>query len=598
MANTTINVASLDFDEIKQNLKTYLQSNPQFNNVDFDGSNMNVMLDVLSYNTYLNSFYLNMVASEMFLDSAQLRDSVISHAKSLNYLPRSFRSSRAFVNIQITPANNDVNTVVIPYNTEFISRVGSNTYTFSTLEDISITTSTNSVFYANNVVLYEGLYTEDVFVVDVSNTAQRYVLSNPNIDTTSLKVIVSENDGDNVYRYEVRSSLFDVSANTAMCFIQAAENNKYEVVFGNGISGRPPTDGAIVIARYQSSSGELPNGASVFVPTGSIGGHSNVTVSTVLSAMSGSVHESVDSIKFNAPRFYQTQERAVTANDYRVMLQVTYPEITAINVFGGEDADPPRYGTVVISLSVAGTNFIPEYKKAEYTEYIKRRASLSSDPIFVEPVYMGIDIDVDVKYNTGSTTNSVQDIETAVRTAISDYSANSLEDFDSVLRYSTLVKAIDAADGSIIGNDLFVKPYLSFVPTLNESQTHTLKFYNSFRRLPFSNRVHVYEDEHTIRSTPFIYNGSLCTLEDDGNGVLRIVQVSGTDHLVVVEDAGSVDYAAGIVIIKNFKVSSYVGTKIKVYAIPLSRDITASKNQIVRIENVDVGVNVIAERLL
>lgn len=597
MANTSLNLTTLDFDEIKSNLKAFLKTKPQFNYVDFEGSNINVLLDVLSYNTYLNAFYLNMVASEMFIDSAQLRESIVSHAKALNYVPRSFRSAMALVNIQITPASNTVTSVTIPARTEFLSRVGSNTFVFSTTEDI-VLTSTNNVFNVSNVAIYEGLMTQDTFVVDTSNTSQRFVLTNPNIDTRSLQVLVSENSGQNVYSYQVRSSLFDVSSNTAMCFVQAAENDCYELIFGNGISGRPPGDGALVLTQYQVSSGELPNGASEFSPTSTISGHSNVIVTTVASATDGAIHESTDSIRFNAPRFYQTQERAVTANDYRVMLQVTFPEITAINVYGGEDADPPRYGTVVIAATVAGSSFIPEHKKKEYTDYIKRRASLSSDPVFVEPAYLDVDVDVDVRYNLGATTKTAFDIETAVRGAIASYSASSLEDFDVTLRYSSLVKAIDGADSSIISNDLYVKPYVSFVPTLNETQTHTLKFYNEFRRLPYSDRVHVYEDEHTIRSTPFVYEGSLCTLEDDGLGNLRLVQVSGTNHLVAAESVGSVDYTNGVVTITNLKVSSYQGSKIKVYAVPLSRDLQANRNQVMRINDIDVNINILAERIL
>lgn len=597
MANTSLNLTTLDFDEIKTSLKSFLKTKPQFNYVDFEGANINVLLDVLSYNTYLNAFYLNMVASEMFIDSAQLRESIVSHAKALNYVPRSFRSAMAQINIKVTPSSNTVTAVTVPARTEFLSRVGTNTYVFSTLEDIVISSS-NGVFVANNVAIYEGPLAEDTFIVDTSNTSQRFVLSNPNIDTRSLQVYVSENDGQNVYSYPVRSSLFDVSANTAMCFIQAAENDQYEIVFGNGISGRPPSDGAVVLTRYQVSSGELPNGASEFSPTSSIDGHGNVVITTSVSASDGAVHESSESIRFNAPRFYQTQERAVTANDYRVMLQTTFPEISAINVYGGEDADPPRYGTVVISLTVAGTSFVPDYIKERYTEYIKRRASLSSDPVFIEPTYLGIDIDVDVRYNTGSTTQTVFDIETSIRNAIASYSANNLEDFAVTLRYSSLTSAIDAADSSIISNDLYAKPYLTFKPTLNVVQSHTLKFYNEFKRLPHSDRVHVYEDEHTIRSTPFVYEGALCTLEDDGLGVLRLVQVSGNQHLVTAENVGTVDYTNGIVTITNLKVSSYEGSQIKVYAVPLIKDITASRNQVLRILNSDVNVNIIAERIL
>ena len=533
----------------------------------------------------------------MFIDSAQLRESMLSHAKALNYVPRSFRSAVATINLQITPTSNTTTTVNVPARTEFISRVGSNTYVFSNVEDLTLTSS-NGTFIVNNLAIYEGLMVQDTFIMDTSNTSQRFVLSNPNIDTRSLRVLVSENSAANIYRYEVRSSLFDVSANTAMCFLQPADKDRYEIVFGNGIAGRPPSDGALIITQYQVSSGQLPNGASLFSSTGAIDGHSNVKVTTVTSAVDGDIHESIESIRFNAPRFYQTQERAITANDYRVMLQVAFPEITAINVFGGEDADPPRYGTVVIAASLAGSSFMPENKKQEYTSYIKRRASLSTDPVFVEPSYLDIDLDADIRYNTGSTVKTSFDIETLIRNAIADYSSTYLNNFAVTLRYSSLVKAIDAADSSIISNDLYVKPFVSFVPSLGVTQSHTLKFYNEFRRLPYSDRVHIYEDEHTIRSTPFVYEGALCTIEDDGLGHLRLVQVSGKNHLVAAENIGTVDYTNGVVSIVNLKVSSYEGSKIKVYAVPLSRDIIASKNQILRINDIDVNVNILAERIL
>lgn len=596
MANSSLNVTSLDFDEIKTSLKDFMRAQPRFSDVDFEGSNINVLLDVLSYNTYMNSFYLNMVASEMFIDTAQLRSSMISHAKALNYLPRSRRSAIAFVNISITP-NTSTTTVTIPSGTEFTTRVGDDSFTFSTDQDIVLLSNT-STFVASNVAIFEGTYSEDAFVMDTSNTVQRFVLSDPNIDTTSLGVIVSENSGINVYSYEVKSSLYDVSANTAMCFLQAAEDDRYEIVFGNGIAGRPPMDGGVIMTRYRVSNGAAPNGASVFTSVGPIDSHANVSVVTTASAADGADNEDIESIRFNAPRYYQTQERAVTANDYKVMLQATYPEITAVNVFGGEDADPPRYGTVVIALAVAGTTSIPEYKKTEYTAFLKRRTSLSSDPLFIEPTYLEIDIDVDVKYNTGSTTRSALDIETAVRTAIASYNTSKLNDFTKTLYYSSLVKAIDAADSSIISNDLYVKPFIKFVPTLNQAQTYELKFYNAFRRLPYSDRVHIYEDEHTIRSTAFTFEGTLCTLEDDGLGTLRLVQVSGTNHLVVRADIGTVNYDTGLVTIIDLNVSSYVGNGIKVYAIPLVRDIAATRNQILRINDADVGVNIIAERLL
>lgn len=597
MANTSFNLTTLDFDDIKQNLKSFMKSKPQFNNVDFEGSNINVLLDVLSYNTYLNSFYLNMVASEMFLDSAQLRSSVLSHAKSLNYVPRSNRSARASINITITPSNSSITSVSIPLGTEFTSRVGSNTFVFTTDQDITITSETG-VFAVRNVPIFEGAYVEDVYVVDSANLIQRYILTNSNIDTTSLKVLVSENSGSNLYNYEVRTSLFDVTSDTAMCFLQPTDNDRYEIVFGNGIAGRPPSDNAIVFTSYRVSSADQPNGASLFTPTGPIGGHSNVVVTTVASAVDGEERESIESIKFNAPRFYQTQERAVTANDYRVLMEAAFPEITAINVYGGEDADPPRYGTIVIALSVAGSSTIPENKKVEYTEYIRRRASVSSDPVFVEPAYLKTDVDVIARYNTGSTTLSSLDIEDRIRQAIRNYNTTELNRFGVTLRYSRLSGAIDAADDSIISNDLYVKPYIGFIPSLTTPSNYTFKFYNEFIRMPYSDRAHIYEDEHTISSTPFVFQGNLCTIEDDGLGKLRFVQVSGSNHLVVRNNVGTVDYTNGVVELVNFIPSSYIGQEIKIYALPLFKDITASKNQILKIEDVDVSVNVLTERIL
>jgi hypothetical protein len=596
MANASFNLTTLDFDEIKSNLKSFMVSKPQFNDVNFEGSNINVLLDVLSYNTYLNSFYLNMVASEMFLDSAQLRSSVLSHAKSLNYVPRSNRSARALVNITITPTSN-TSSVEIPFGTEFSSRVGSNTYVFTTNQDIIITSETG-VFSINGLPVYEGAYSEDVFVVDSANLTQRYILTNKDIDTTSLKVIVSENSGSNLYNYEVRSSLFDVSSDTAVCFLQPTDNDQYEIVFGTGIAGRPPSDNALVFALYRVSNADLPNGASVFVPTGAIDGHSNLVVATALSATDGETRESIESIKFNAPRYYQTQERAVTANDYRVLMEAAFPEITAINVYGGEDADPPRYGTVVISLAVAGSSTIPENKKVEYTEYIRRRASVSSEPIFVEPAYLKIDIDILARYNTGSTVLSPLDIEERIRTAILNYNNTELNNFGVTLRYSRLVSVIDGADDSIISNDLYVKPYIAFNPSLNTTSNYVFKYYNEFIRMPYSDRVHIYEDEHTISSTPFLFQGNLCTVEDDGLGKLRFVQVSGSNHLVIRNNVGTVDYTNGVVELINFLPSSYIGNEIKIYALPLQKDITASRNQILRIQNTDISINVLTERIL
>jgi hypothetical protein len=291
MANTSIDLVGLDFQTIKTNLKTYLKNNTAFKDVDFEGSNINTLVDLLSYNTYLNSFYTNMVASEMFIDTAQLRDSVISHAKSLNYTPRSFVSATAEIGLTVTPSSPTTN-IVIPKGTTFTSRVGSNTYTFSTSSNEVINTSNNGVFTAN-IMLYEGTYIADSFTMNYSNTSQRFVLSNPTIDTGSVSVTVIEDGGSTTLAYTKTETLIGLTSLTRAYFVEAAENQQYEVRFGDNVFGRKPRDGSVIVVEYRTSSGELPNGASTFLNDGNIDTHANVSISTISSATGGAINETI-----------------------------------------------------------------------------------------------------------------------------------------------------------------------------------------------------------------------------------------------------------------------------------------------------------------
>ena len=267
-SSTNINLIGLDFETLKSNLKNYLKNNSSFKDYNFEGSNMSVLIDLLSYNTYLNSFYTNMVASEMFLDSAQLRDSIVSHAKELNYLPRSYTSARATVDIAITPSQS-VSSVLIPRGTSFTSRVGSSIFSFVTNENIVINTPDDDATYrAKDVLLYEGSYVTDTFVFSAEQTNQRFVLSNPTIDISSISVTVVEDSGSSILSYSKASSLFGVTNKSTIYFIQPAENQQYEIVFGDDIFGRKPKNNSALVVQYRISSGELPNGASTFVADG------------------------------------------------------------------------------------------------------------------------------------------------------------------------------------------------------------------------------------------------------------------------------------------------------------------------------------------
>lgn len=596
MANSSINLINLDFNALKQSLKTYLASNsqPRFRDYDFEGSNFSILIDLLAYNTYLNSFYTNMVASEMFLDTAQLRDSVVSHAKEINYTPRSFISAYANVNITISPSTT-VSSVLIPARTSFTSRVGSNTFTFTTKESIAITTSNNNVFYANNVLLYEGGYVTDSFVRNTQLDRQRFILTNPNIDTTSIEMVVAENSGANVYVFTQAYSLLDLASNSEVFFVQACENEQYEVLFGNNRSGKDPLNGAIIEVSYRVSSGELPNGADTFINNSSIDGHSNVSITINSEAIGGSVAESVDSIKFNAPRSFAAQERAVTENDYRSLLLRRFPEITALSVYGGEKASPPQYGKVFIVVDIEGSDGVPDTYKQSYIDYLSDKVSLGVTPEIVLPEFVYLAVTSDVKYDVNSTTLSPNEIKTTVLSRIDNFNNLYLNDFNRTFRYSNFVSYIDGADSSIINNDTEVLPYFLLTPVLGSNTNFSVSFNTELLITTPSTPTHSINTDRGLFSSQFVYDGLNCTLEDDGEGSVRIVKVTESEH-VEITNIGTVNYNTGEIVITNLNVSSYTGSGIKLYAKTVSKDFSAQLRNIVKINISDVIVTVTPSR--
>jgi len=595
MANSSINLVDLDFNLLKTSLKSHLSSQPKFQDYNFDGSNMSVLLDVLTYNTYLNTFYMNMVASEMFLDTAQLRDSVVSHAKELNYNPRSFRSAQANLNISITPSTT-VSSVVIPAKTGFTSRVGSNTFNFVTKESISITNSTNGSFLANNVTIYEGSYVTDTFVKNNTIPNQRFLLNNPTIDTTSIEISVSENSGANTYTYTQGYSLFGLYSNTNVFFVQPAENEQYEIVFGDDISGRSPKNGAIIKVTYRVCSGELPNGASGFVNNSSIDGHSVIRITVNSEAMNGSVSESINSIKFNAPRSFQTQERAITESDYEILLTREFPEIQAIAVYGGEKENPPQYGKVFVSVDITNSNGIPDVKKTIYNNYLKDKVPLGISTEIVNPQFIYLRVDTAVNYNYNITTLSQNQLSTKVLAAITNFNNVYLNKFNANFRYSNFVTMIDNADQSILNNDTAVFPYYLLTLDAGVSTDFNFSFNTEVLITTPSDAVHLISADNGVFSSAFVVNGLSCMLEDDGLGNLRVVSTSAITHTEKFK-VGTIDYETGAVLINKLKVDSYEGSGIKLYIKPTSKDYSTSLKNILTINSSDVTVNMVPKKI-
>jgi hypothetical protein len=593
-ANTSINLVNLDFTSLKESFKTYLKTQNTFKDYDFEGSNINVLLDVLSYNTYMNTFYLNMIGNEMFLDSAQLRESVISRAKELNYTPRSFKSARATVTLTIQ-TDGSVASVTMPKGTTFNTRVGSNTFTFSTDEN-KVISGANSTFVSNEIVIYEGQYVNDTFTVNNSDTSQRFMLSNPTIDTDSLTVTVLEDNGAEILSYLRATSLFDKQANSQIFFVQGAENDKYEVLFGDGVLGRKPKDNSIVVCEYRICKGELPNGAFKFTSDGAIQTFSNVAVTTVSAAAQGAIHESIESVKFNAPRYFTTQERAITAEDYRNLLLLNFPEINAVSVYGGEEAVPPVFGKVFIAVDLKNVDGVPDIRKQQYYNFIKPRSSLSIDPVFIDPDFMNVDIFSTVRYNLNTTALNSESLKELILTAIRGFNGTYLDDFNTTLRYSSLVKTIDATDRSILSNDTIIRPIRVVLPEIGIEKNYDIDFAQELEN-DFADLEKIYPSNYisTIESTNFVVQNKLVNLKDDGKGNITTITLDGTNN-VVVNTVGTVDYKTGKVQLKRLNITEYTGSGIKIFARTKRKDISSLLRTILTIKDEDVRINIVSER--
>ena len=619
-ANSSIVLTQLDFDSYKDSLKTFLKSQDRFKDYDFDGSNLSVLLDVLSYNTYQNAFYLNMVSNEMFLDSAKLRDSVISHAKELNYLPRSFRSSSAVIQLVITSTDTAKRSIVIPKGTSFTSRVDDLTYNFSTTENYVITKRTpsgsNLVYESEPIRVYEGSYLSDTYTINYANPLV-YKISNKRVDLESVLVTVFEDNGTTIQTYKRATSLFGHDENAKVFFLQPGIGDTYEVVFGDGVVGRKPKNNSACIIEYRSCNGELPNGAFKFINTARIDNEANIVIETITASADGAVAEDLSSIKYNAPRAFTTQERAVTSEDYENLLKANFPEINAVVAYGGEDANPPQYGRIFLSIDLDEVDGLPKIKEAEYKKFLRSRSSVAIEPLFVSPDYTYLYVNTNIKYNINLTGLNPEDIRTYVIDSILNHASINLNNFGRKLRYSKFIRDVDSAETSIISNETkielikYLTPVLSTTVTgsatttsgslvslatsgvVSSGQNVTIDFKNPLQNdIPGKGSEYLTGDIHVVSSSTFTYNGlSNCRLEDNGDGVMRIVNTAGTNNRTIL-DIGTVDYDTGIIRINNFNITNYTGTSLKIYAKPRTLDITSTQNVILNILENDVDVSI------
>jgi hypothetical protein len=599
MANTTLDLVNLDFSSLKSDFIEYLREQTQFKDYDFTGSNINVLLDVLAYNTYKNAFMTNMALSEAFIDSAQLKSSITSHAKELNYTPRSKTSSKAVIKVDFN-ATGENQPYVIEKGSSFTALVKNNTYIFTIPENIVVSSANTS--FSFEAEIFEGRYITDTYIFEDD---LRYKITNRNIDLDSLTVNVFEDGSTTPLRFNRETTLLGRTCNCRIYFVQVGQDDVYEIIFGDGIIGRKPKVGSTVVLEYRLSNAESPNGARIFSinfnPT-TFGGNTNEllstpSITTIQQAIGGAEAETTESIRFNAPRYFQTQERAITPFDYAILLQQRFPEINAITVYGGEEASPPQYGRVFVALDISNVDGIPDSKKTEYSNFLKRRSPLSIEPIFIEPSYLYFSIQSKVRYNINVTTANRSFIQSAVTDTILQYNKDNLDDFSSTLRYSKLVSLIDESDVSIVSNSTEIEIYKKIPIIVGRPQNIIIDFGIPLRDdLTVKMGTHPADDIHTIRTGTFTIGNQVYTFGDDSNGILKLVKLDGKNH-VFIQDIGTVDYKRGLLRINNFRIDSFDGPSFKVYALTADKDISVSRNTIFTLEPDEIDITVEAIRV-
>lgn len=582
-------ITELDFFAIKEQFKNYLKTQTTFKDYNFEGSNMSILLDILSYNTFQNNFYTNMALSEMFLDTAQMKNSIVSHAKELNYLPKSSTSAKAIVRVTFTDTNG-ASTIAIPKGTRFISSIGGNSFNFVTdqvflARKTAISDDTLTATYvADQVEIYEGAIftnfeTEGYFVED---TAFKCILSSENVDITSVRVSLD----DGTIEYSYRSDIFGVESTDNVFYIEPYFDDRYAVVFGRNIFGSQPDPNEKIQIEYRVCNEDEPNGAARFTTTFKSGAR----VDTIQIATGGAKKETLENIRFFAPRSIQIQERAVTSRDYEILLKQKYNEIQAISVYGGEDLEPPQFGKVAISVVLEGTNDLSESRKNEYRRYLIDKTPLTIEPIFVSPEFMFVDATVNIYYSYKQTNRSQSDLENLIRKVFSDYDAVNLNAFGSTLRASKLMASIDDIDDAILSNSLDLRSIIEYSPPLLLPQNPTFKFGSALvKPYPFINSSGFTDFKPAISSSVFSYNGICAILQDNGSGIMQIITSDTINRRVLVASAGTVDYSAGTVRLVNFTTDAYTRA-IKIFARKKESDIIAPKNRLLQLRDEDITI--------
>jgi hypothetical protein len=513
--NQALRITELDFLSIKENLKNYLRNQSEFQDFDFEGSGMSVLLDVLSYNTHYMAFYLNMIGNEMFLDTAQIRASVLSHAKMIGYVPTSKQGASAKVNIRVTPSVNESNTSIATLEryTRFLAQdIDGINYPFVTLYSNTVSKS-NGTFDFNNINLKQGEVVTLQYIMESTNASRRFEIPSANVDLSTVSIRVQESTTNTLTTvYTPATDITELTSKTPAYFIEENENLNYTFYFGDDVLGKKPKIGNVIICTYIDTVGSEANNISRFSFVDPIGGlfNDNVSITTVSTSSGGTEKETIEQTRFRAPYFYTTQNRAVTKNDYETLILKDFPNIDSVSIWGGEDNDPVVYGKVYLSVKPRGIDFLTNLEKENIKNFlIKTRNVLTITPEIVDPDYVYILIRGKVNYNPSATSRTSNEIVSLARAAVSDYVADELNRFDSTFRKSKLQSYIESSDPSILGSDVSIYLQKRVVLDVTRTKGYDIKYNLPLRKGDYATslyttpQISVFDSNSVVRQIYF-----------------------------------------------------------------------------------------------
>jgi hypothetical protein len=575
---------NLDFDQIKTSIKDYLRANSTFTDFDFEGSNFSVLIDTLAYNTYITAFNSNMIVNESFLDSATLRENVVSLARNIGYVPRSRTAAKAIVSFNVSTTANTP-TLTLQAGLACVGSVDNTSYTFSIPDDTSANV-VSGVASFNNIEIYQGTFLTKQFVVDGS-LDQRFILNNSFIDTSTISVYVKGiNDSGLGVEYSSVDNILEVNSSSRIYLLQEVQDEKYELLFGDGLIGQKLENNAVITVNYIVTDGEDGNGASSFSFAGSIRNASNATidigsvsVTTNQSSQNGSKIESIDSVKYFAPRIYSSQYRAVTSRDYEAIIKKIYPDTESVTVIGGEELDPPEFGSVSISIKPKNGTFVSDFNKQQIINKLKQYSISGINQKIIDLKILYVEIDSSIYYNYAQI-STVESLKTKVINSLTEYSDSvDLNSFGGRFKYSKVLQIIDNTDTSITSNITKVKIRRDLVALINQSAQYELCFGNKF---------HINSDGFNLKSTGFKISADPDTLYltdvpnvDGKTGIISIVKpLSDGTIRIVAKSAGTVDYAKGEIKLGTINIisTSKENDIIEIQAFPESNDVVGLRD--------------------